>query len=86
MKATKSTKVVGPFDDTDLASLILRMIPRNWQDQYELSGAMVSQSVRKLHEVLEGIKKAYPTDMAGDGPKTTTKSTESSKRKDGPIQ
>jgi hypothetical protein len=40
-KAAKSTKVCGPFDDTDLASHILRMVSRNWQDQYELSGALV---------------------------------------------
>jgi hypothetical protein len=46
-KAAKSTKVCGPFDDTDLASHILRMVPRNWQDQYELSGALVPQSVRE---------------------------------------
>ncbi len=35
-RAAKSTKVVEPFDDTDLASHNLRMVPRNWQDQYEL--------------------------------------------------
>ena len=80
-KAIKSTKVVGPFDDTDLASHILRMVPRNWQDQYELSGAMVPQSVRELLEVLERIEKAYPTDKVGDGAKTNTKPNESSKRK-----
>jgi hypothetical protein len=33
-KAAKSTKVVGPYDDPDMASHILRMVPRNWQDQY----------------------------------------------------
>ena len=31
--ATKLTKVVQSFDDADLASHILRMVPRNWQDQ-----------------------------------------------------
>jgi hypothetical protein len=51
--------VCGPFDDADLASHILRMVPRNWQDQYELSGALVPQSVRELLEVLECIEKAY---------------------------
>eukprot|EP00804_Cyclotella_cryptica_P013956 CCRYP_002458-RA/>CCRYP_002458-RA protein AED:0.31 eAED:0.57 QI:0/0/0/1/0/0/4/0/443 len=62
--AAKSTKVCGPFDDADLASHILRMVPRNWQDQYELSGALVPQSVRELLEVLERIEKAYPTEKA----------------------
>ena len=28
-KAAKSTKMVGPFDDPDLASHILGMVPRN---------------------------------------------------------
>jgi hypothetical protein len=72
---------VGPFGDTNLASHILRMVPRNWQEQYELSGAMVPQSVRELLEVLEHIEKAYPTDKVGDGDKTNTKSTKSAKRK-----
>ena len=35
-KAAKSMEVVGPFDDPNLASHILRMVPRNWQDQFEL--------------------------------------------------
>eukprot|EP00804_Cyclotella_cryptica_P010649 CCRYP_005464-RA/>CCRYP_005464-RA protein AED:0.15 eAED:0.23 QI:0/0/0/1/0/0/5/0/569 len=55
-------KVCGPFDDADLASHILRMVPRNWQDQYELSGALVPQSVRELLKVLERIEKACPTE------------------------
>ena len=46
--ATKLTKVVQAFDDVDLASHILRMVPRNWQDQYELTGGTVPQSVCKL--------------------------------------
>ena len=80
-KAAKSTKVVGPFDDPDLASHILRMVPQNWQDQYELTGATVPQSVRELLEALEHIEQAFPTNKVGDGPKTTAKSNDSSKRK-----
>ncbi len=80
-KAAKSTKVCGPFDDADLASHILRMVPRNWQDQYELSGALVPQSVRELLEVLERIEKAYPTEKVGEGPKTGAKSNDSSRKK-----
>ena len=43
--ATKLTKAVQAFDDIDLASHILRMVPRQWQDQYELTGNTVPQSV-----------------------------------------
>ncbi len=42
---TKLTKVVQPFDDDDLTSHILRMVPRQLQDQYELMGSTVFQSV-----------------------------------------
>jgi hypothetical protein len=31
-QAAKYTKVVGPFDDPDIASHIHRMVSRNWQD------------------------------------------------------
>ncbi len=55
--ATKLTKVVQAFDDADLASHILRMLPRNWQDQYKLTGGTVPQSVRKLLEALEHIER-----------------------------
>ena len=40
--ATKLTKVVQSFNDADLASHILRMVPRNWQDQYKLTGGVQS--------------------------------------------
>eukprot|EP00804_Cyclotella_cryptica_P017393 CCRYP_016628-RA/>CCRYP_016628-RA protein AED:0.80 eAED:1.00 QI:0/-1/0/1/-1/1/1/0/122 len=57
------------------------MVPRNWQDQYELSGALVPQSVRELLEVLERIEKAYPMEKVGEGPKTVAKSNDSSRKK-----
>jgi len=80
-KANKSTKVVGSFNDMDLASHILRMVPSNWQDEYELSGALVPQSVRELLDVLECIEKAFPTDKVGEGTKGAAKSGDSAKRK-----
>jgi hypothetical protein len=80
-KAAKSMKVVGPFDDPDLASHILRMVPMNWQDQYVLTGATVPQSIRELLEALERIEQAFPTNKVGDGPKTTSMSSDSSKWK-----
>ena len=76
LKAVKSMKVCGPFDDTDLESRILRKVPQSWQDQYELSGALIPQSVRELLEVLEHIKKAYPTEKVREGPKNTAKSSD----------
>ena len=74
-------KVVGSFDDMDLASHILRMVPRNWQDQYELSGALVPQSVWELLDVLECIKMAFPINKVGDGLEGADKSGDSAKRK-----
>jgi hypothetical protein len=57
------------------------MVPWNRQDQYELTGTTVLQSIRELLEALECIEQAFPTKKVGDGPKTTTKSSDSSKRK-----
>ena len=42
---TKLTKAAQSFNDTDLASHILRMVPRRWQDQYKLMDISVPQSV-----------------------------------------
>ena len=74
-------KVVGPFDDPNLASNILRMVPWSWQDKYELTGAMVLLSVRELVDALEHIKKTSPTAKIGDEHKTTAKSSNSFKGK-----
>ena len=68
--ATKLTKVVQAFDDPDLVSHILRMVPRQWQDQYKLTGSTVPQSVQKLLEALEHIKKAFPTEKDHEGLKS----------------
>ncbi len=80
-KAAKSNNVVGNFDDMDLESHILRMVPQNWQDQYKLSEALVSQRVRELLEVLKHIEKAYPIDKVGVGPKNAAKSSKLLKKK-----
>jgi len=47
-QATKLTKVVELFDDAELAGNILQMVPKQWQDQYKLTGGTVPQSVHKL--------------------------------------
>ena len=79
--ASKSTMIIGPFDYADLASHILRMVPKNWQDRNELSGATCPQSVRKLLEALEFLKKAFLTDKDCEGPKSSMKPSNSTKRK-----
>ena len=63
------TKELEPFNDADLANHILRMLPKHWQDQYELTGCTVSQSVCKLLEDLAYTKKDFPTKKEHKGPK-----------------
>jgi len=69
--ASKSMKIIGPFDDANLASHILKMVTRTWQDQYELNGAMVPQSVRKLLEALKRIEKPFQPIRIVKGPRAT---------------
>ena len=80
-RATKLTKVVQAFDNADLASHILQMVPRHWQDQYELTGGTVPQSVRKLLEALERIEKAYPTEKEQEAPKASATGGGSTKKR-----
>jgi hypothetical protein len=70
-RAFKSTKIIGPFDDANIASHILRMVPRIWQDQYKLSGATAPQSIRELLEALERIKKPFRLTRIMKGPRAT---------------
>ena len=60
------------FDDVNLVSHILRMVPRHWQDQYELMGAIVPESVCKLLEALYRIEKVFPTEKEHEGPNAST--------------
>ena len=69
------------FDNADLASHILRMVPRNWQDQYKLTGGTVPQSVRKLLKALEHIEKAFLTEKDCEKPKAGATGGGSSKKK-----
>ena len=57
-----------PFDDYDIVSHILRIVPKHWQGKYEFTGSTVPQSVCKLLEVLECIKKAFPKKNQCEGP------------------
>ena len=68
--ATKLTKDIQAFNDPDLASHILRMVLRQWQDQYELTGRTAPQTVQKVLEALECIEKAFRTKKDYEGPKS----------------
>ncbi len=46
-----------PFDDAELATLLLRMCPDTWQNTYELTQDIVPQRLQKLLAVLENIEK-----------------------------
>ena len=57
------------------------MVPRNWQDQYKLTGGTVPQSVPKLLKALECIKKAFPTKKDHEKPKAGAPRGGSSKKR-----
>jgi hypothetical protein len=61
--ASPTTSFVIPFDDAELATLLLRMCPDTWQDTYDVTQDTVPQSLRKLLPVLENIEKSE--DSAG---------------------
>jgi hypothetical protein len=56
-RATPSTKPVVPFDEAELANLLLRMCPDSWQNQYNLNQDTIPQDSRRLLIVLENIEK-----------------------------
>ena len=56
-RATAATLAVEPFNDAELANLLLRMCPESWQNQYDLTQETVPQDLRKLLTVLENIEK-----------------------------
>jgi hypothetical protein len=80
-RVTKLTKVVRPFNDKNIASHILRMVPRHWQDQYELAGVTVPQSMQKLSEAYKHIEKAFLTDKEHDGSRGKASAGDCSKKK-----
>ena len=56
-KAIAKTKKIEPFDEVDLAQLILKMCPNEWQNQYSLSQGIIPQDMQSLLDTLESIKK-----------------------------
>ena len=51
------TDSVAPFDDAELANLLLHMCQDSWQNQYDLMQETVPQDLRKFLTVLENIEK-----------------------------
>ena len=58
-RVTQSIMIIGPFDDADLASHIIRMVPRTWQDQYKLRGVENLVDLRNLIKEEVAMRK-YP--------------------------
>ncbi len=55
--AIGTTKKITPFNEADLAQLILKMCPMEWQNQYSLSQGIIPQDMQSLLDTLEIIKK-----------------------------
>ena len=57
-KAISKTKKIKPFDEANLAQLIPKFFPIEWQNQYRLSQGIILQDMQSLMDTLEIIKKA----------------------------
>jgi hypothetical protein len=56
-RATQATKPVAPFNEAELANLLLQMCPGSWQNQYNLSQETIPQDSCRLLIILENIEK-----------------------------
>jgi hypothetical protein len=91
LRATPATKIVEPFDEAELANILLRHCPTSWQDQYNLNQETIPQDSWKLLLVLENIEKLNPGSMVPNkspannnnngGAKANAKSEPTGKRK-----
>jgi hypothetical protein len=84
-KAIGKTKMITPFDEADLAQLILKMCPTEWQNQYILSQGIIPQDMRSLLETLEIIEKGEndkkpKANASGENKKSEDKKGGSSKK------
>ena len=80
---TASTKPIQSYDEADLANLLLRMCPKSWQDQYDLTQDSLPQSVRKLLVVLENVEKVEANSNAKDRAKKESTEKATGKREKG---
>ena len=60
-KATKYTKPVLPFDEAELAMILLNICLIPWQAQYNVTQESVPQDTRRLLLILNNIKKLGAT-------------------------
>lgn len=70
-----------PFIDVDLVNNILRMVPRQWPDSNELTGATVTQIMKKILEACKHIDKVILIDKEHKGNPRKVKTEDSSKKK-----
>ena len=83
-KAVKNTKQIEPFDKADLAQIILKVCPTDWQNQYSLSQGIIPQDMQSLLDVPEVIengdgnkkKEGYNGGKSGDKSKKGKKKTQ----------
>lgn len=73
--ASPVTSSVMPFDDAELANLLLRMCPDTWQNSYDLTQDTVPQRLQKLLAVLENIEKCENSAGANLKPLPTANGT-----------
>jgi hypothetical protein len=83
---TTITKPIQAFDEAELANLLLRMCPKSWQDQYNLTQDSLSQSGRKLLGILENVEKVVAhsnakENAAKENSEKATRKCEKGKRK-----
>jgi hypothetical protein len=81
--ATAATKPIQAFNEAELATLLLRLCPKSWQDQYNLMQDSLPQSIRKLLGILENIEKVVANFNAKDksARESTKKATGKGKHK-----
>ncbi len=63
-QAAATSKPAAPYDEAELAGMLLRMCPDTWQDHYNTTQSVVPQDSRKLLLVLENIEKLCATTYA----------------------
>ena len=64
-----TTEVVKPFDDAELAELVLRMCPDRWQSDYMLHERVSPKSMRALLAVLELIETRLSLEKPKENPR-----------------
>jgi hypothetical protein len=73
-RATTLTKPIVAYDKAELASLLISMCPKSWQDQHDFNQEALPTSVKNLLVVLENIEKIVVNSNAKE--KATKQRTE----------